>query len=140
MSDRDTEAIRAAAPDRVEGRFEGDAAHMRRSLGPHLRKCTIVRDKASAKVTLGQPYTNAEDRVRRTAEGAIKEDGVKVTAEVLYVFRDIAVTRTVCPYIEGRLHLANFEEYGWRIGNVIWQVTGGEFEPSVSEQMEYWAG
>ncbi len=133
------DAIKAAAMDYVEGWFQGDEGRMRRALSPHLRKCTIIRDRVSGKLTVGEPNNNADRMVRLTAAGVMKEDGVQVSAEVLYVFRDIAVARTVCPYFEDLLHLANFGEYGWRIVNALWQVTEGEFEPSVDEDMAYWS-
>ena len=140
MAQSDIEAIRATALHYIEGWFEGDADRMRSALSPHLRKCTIIRDPASGKMTVGEPFINNADRmVRLTGMGVMKEDGVKVSAEVLYVFRDIAIARTDCPYFEDLLHLANFGEYGWRIVNAIWQVKEGEFEPSVADDMEYWA-
>lgn len=140
MSQSDVEAIKATVLNYVEGWFEGDADRMRHALSPHLRKCTVIRDPATSKITVGESFTNNADRmVRMTSMCVMKEEGVKVSAEVLYVFRDIAIARTVCPYFEDLLHLANFGEYGWRIVNAIWQVTEGEFEPSVAEDMEYWA-
>ncbi len=139
MTQSDIEAIRATALNYIEGWFEGDADRMRQALSPDLRKCTLVRDSASGKMTIGEPNNNADRMVRLTSMGVMKEDGVKVSAEVLYVFRDIAIARTVCPYFEDLLHLANFGEYGWRIVNAIWQVTEGEFEPSVTDDMAYWA-
>lgn len=133
------DAIKATALDYVEGWFQGDNARMRRALSPHLRKCTITRDPVSGKMTVGEPYNNADRMVRLTANGVMKEDGVEVSAEVLYVFRDIAIARTVCPYFEDLLHLANFGEYGWRIVNALWQETEGETKISVAEDMKYWA-
>ena len=139
MTSADIEAVKATALNYVEGWFEGDADRMRQALSPHLRKCTIVRDPASGLMTVGEPCINSADRmVRMTAMGVMKEDGVKVSAEVLYVFRDIAIARTVCPYFEDFLHVANFGEHGWRIVNAIWQTTEGEFEPSIADEMEYW--
>ena len=132
------DAIKAAAMDYVQGWFQGDEGRMRRALSPHLRKCTIIRDRVSGKLTVGEPNNNADRMVRLTAAGVMKEDNVQVSAEVLYIFRDIAIARTVCPYFEDLLHLANFGEYGWRIVNALWQVTEGEFEPSVDEDMAYW--
>lgn len=136
MAQSDKEAIRAAAMDYIEGWFEGDAARMKRALSPDLRKCTISRDLNSGKMMVGQPNNNAYRMVRLTEMGIMKEDNVEVDVEVMYIFRDIAMARTVCPYFEDLLHLANFGEHGWRIVNAIWQVTEGEWQPSAEEDMQ----
>ena len=140
MNPSDVAAIKATALDYIEGWFEGDEKRMRRALSPHLRKCTIVRDPASGEMTVGEPYINNADRmVRLTALGVMREDNVPVSAEVLYIFRDIAIARTTCPYFEDLLHLANFGRHGWRIVNAIWQTTEGEYEYSLAKEMEYWS-
>ena len=137
MTTADHKAIEAAARDYVEGWFEADASRIRRALSPDLRKCTVIRDPKSGKMTVGQPNNGAFRMVRMTELGIMKEDNVSIDVEVLYVFRDIAAARTSCPYFDDLLHLANFGEFGWRIVNVIWQVAEGEWEPSADEEMDH---
>lgn len=135
----DVDAIHSVAMDYIDGYFKGQPERMRRALHPELRKCYTYHDPVSGKVVMGHDR-GAETLVRHTAEGLMKEDGVEVTAEVLYVFRDIAIARTRCPYFEDLLHLANFGGYGWRIVNAIWQMNEGEYLPDIEFEMEYWAG
>ncbi len=138
MSQTDIEAIHATAMDYIEGYFQGQPERMRRALHPDLRKCFVHRDPTSGKVVVGSDR-GAETLVRHTAEGLMKEDGVEVSAEVLYVSRGLAMARTMCPYFEDLLHLAYFDEYGWRIVNAIWQMNEGEYQPDIEFEMEFWA-
>ncbi len=137
MNQATHDAIKATALDYIDGWFEGDADRMRRALSPELHKCSIIREPGSGKLTVGKKAP-AEAMVRWTREGVMKEANVPTEAHVLYVFRDIAIARTVCPYFEDLLHLANFEEYGWRIVHAIYQMTNGELGPDLEEQMQYW--
>ena len=65
------------------------------------------------------------------------QDGIKVSAEALYVYRDIAVVQPGCPYFENLPNLAKKNEYGWRIVHVIWKLTGGVFELSGVDDAEH---
>lgn len=137
MDQATQDAIQATALDYIDGWFEGDADRMRRAISPDLHKCSIIREPGSGKRAVGK-LAPAEAMVRWTRDGAMKEAGVPTEAHVLYVFRDIAIARTVCPYFEDLLHLANFEKYGWRIVNVLYQVSEGEQGPDLEEHMEFW--
>ena len=131
----DVDAIHSVAMDYIEGYFKGQPERMRRALHPELRKCFTYRDPVSGKVVVGNDRV-AEALVRHTAEGLIKEVDAVVSAEVLYVFCDLAMARTRCPYFEDMLHLANFGEYGWRILNAIWQMNEGEYLPDQEFELE----
>jgi hypothetical protein len=121
----DSEAIRQAALDYIEGYYEGDAARMDRALHPELAK-RIVRSDSTGAAWLSS--MGASQLVAGTRAGSGREIPAadrKTDVTILDVFHDVASARIDAgPWID-YLHLARVNGR-WVIVNVLWALLPGE--------------
>jgi hypothetical protein len=117
----DSEAIRQAALDYVEGYYEGDVARMERALHPELAK-RIVRSDSTGVAWLST--MGASQLVAGTRAGGGREISAadrKTDVTILDVFHDVASARIDAgPWID-YLHLARMNGK-WVIVNVLWAL------------------
>lgn len=121
----DSEAIRQAALDYIEGYYQGDAARMERALHPELAK-RIVRSDSTGVAWLSS--MGASQLVAGTRAGSGREIPAadrKTDVAILDVFNDVASARIDAgPWID-YLHLARVNGK-WVIVNVLWALLPGE--------------
>lgn len=128
----DFDAIRSTTLDYVDGWYNGDAERMRRSLHPDLMKRTVVRESKGRKWQLRRP-TTAEMMVRFTEEGGgaeLPEPERVYQITIVDIFRHIAMVKCVSPDFVDYIQLANIDDGGWVIVNVLFELREGEFEPA----------
>jgi hypothetical protein len=120
-SAKDTEAIKGAALDYIEGWYEGNAERMERALHPELAKRGIFVDKKTGKIAMRS--VGAADMVKYTKAGVGKspEKKEKVKLTVLDVFKNTACVKIVSPDFVDYLQLSRYKD-GWAIVNVLWEM------------------
>ena len=121
----DSEAIRQAALDYIEGYYSSDAARMERALHPELAKRIVRSDSTGAAFlsSMGASQLIAGTRMGGGREVPAAEQKTDVT--ILDVFHDVASARIDAgPWID-YLHLARVEGR-WVIVNVLWALTPRE--------------
>ncbi len=116
----ETEAIKSAAMDYVEGWYQGDAERMAKSLHPDLVKRT-VRELSKT----GQPLLNHISKttlVEYTRAGGGKDtpkDKLFYEVVVLDVYKGMATVKGVSANYVDYLHLAKWNGQ-WMIVNILW--------------------
>jgi hypothetical protein len=118
----DTDAIRAAALDYIDGWYTGDAARMERALHPELVKRIVRTDGKTGAPRLEQMGTSVlVDNVRAGGGTKTPKAERKQDVKVLDVFGDAAVARIDAggwiDYLQ--LHKWNGR---WVIVNVLWEL------------------
>ena len=117
----DTELIKQAALDYIEGWYEGDAARMERSLHPDLAK-RIVRVDQRGRYMLGQ--MSAMTLVQLTREGDGKstpKEKQQKDVTVLDIFGNAACAKVIASDWIDYLQLAKWRGR-WVIVNVLWEM------------------
>ena len=121
----DSEAIRQAALDYIEGYYEGNAARMERALHPELAKRIVRADTTGATwlSSMGASQLIAGTRAGSGREIPAAERKTDVT--ILVMAHDVASARIDAgPWID-YLHLARVDGR-WVIVNVLWALTPAE--------------
>lgn len=117
----DTELIKQAALDYIEGWYEGDAVRMERALHPDLAK-RIVRVDQRGRYALGQ--MSAMTLVQLTREGDGKstpKEKQQKDVTVLDVFGNAASAKIIASDWVDYLQLAKWRGR-WVIVNVLWEM------------------
>jgi len=120
-ADTDSDAVRAACLDYIEGWYASDAARMERSLHPDLAKRMVFKDD-KGRSRLHQ--MSALGLVQGTRDGGGKdtpkaEQQKDVT--VLDVYENAASAKIVASGWIDYLHLARWNGQ-WKIVNVLWEL------------------
>lgn len=121
----DSEAIRQAALDYIEGYYQGDAARMERALHPELAKRIVRSDSTGATwlSTMGASQLIAGTRAGHGREIPPAQQKTDVT--ILDVYHDVASARIDAGAWIDYLHLARVEGR-WVIVNVLWALPPAE--------------
>lgn len=116
----ETQAIKQAALDYIEGWYTADAARMEKSLHPELAKRIVFTDKESGRSKLDTmgAMTLVQYTRRKKAEN-LDEQQADVT--ILDVFQNTACVKVVANTWIDYLHIAKFNGE-WKIINVLWEV------------------
>jgi len=120
QSAEETQAIKQAALDYIEGWYTADAARMEKSLHPELSKRIVFTDKESGRSKLDTmgAMTLVQYTRRKSAEN-LDEQQADVT--ILDVFQNTACVKVVANTWIDYLHIAKFNGE-WKIINVLWEV------------------
>ncbi len=121
QSTSDTELIKQAALDYIEGWYEGNAERMERALHPELAK-RIVRTDASGRSGLGQ--MSSMTLVQSTRAGGGKntpKEKQQKDVTVLDIFGNSASAKVVASGWVDYMHLAKWNGR-WVIVNVLWEL------------------
>ena len=117
----DSNGIRAAALDYIEGYYEGNGERMERALHPELAK-RIVRTNDQGRSQLGQ--MSAMTLVMGTRQGGGKDTPVaeqRKDVKILDIYRNAASARIDASGWVDYLHLAKWNGR-WVIVNVLWEL------------------
>lgn len=117
----DSEAIRQAALDYIEGYYEGDAARMERALHPELAKRIVRADSTGTQwiSSMGASQLIAGTRGGYGREIPAEQRRTEVT--VLDVFGNSASAKIDAGLWIDYLHLARIDGR-WVIVNVLWEM------------------
>ena len=121
QSTSDTELIKQAALDYIEGWYEGNAERMERALHPELAK-RIVRTDAKGRSGLGQ--MGAMTLVQSTRAGGGKDTAKEKQQKdvtVLDIFGNSASAKVIASGWVDYMHLAKWNGR-WVIVNVLWEL------------------
>lgn len=124
QSTPDTELIKQAALDYIEGWYEGNAERMERALHPELAK-RIVRTDPKGRSGLGQ--MGAMTLVQSTRAGGGKttpKEKQQKDVTVLDIFGNTASAKVVASEWIDYMHLAKWNGR-WVIVNVLWEMKPG---------------
>lgn len=124
QSTPDTELIKQAALDYIEGWYEGNAERMERALHPELAK-RIVRTDPKGRSGLGQ--MGAMTLVQSTRAGGGKttpKEKQQKDVTVLDIFGNTASAKVVASDWIDYMHLAKWNGR-WVIVNVLWEMKPG---------------
>lgn len=122
QSGSDTELIKQAALDYIEGWYEGNAERMERALHPELAKRIVRTDRASGRSGLGQ--MGAMTLVQSTRGGGGKntpKEKQQKDVTVLDIFGNSASAKIIASEWVDYLHLAKWNGR-WVIVNVLWEL------------------
>lgn len=128
----DFDAIWKATLDYVDGWYSGDVERMRRCLHPDLVKRTVARDPDRGTWVLNR-HTSAEMMVAFTEEGGgtgVPESHRLYQITIVDIFKHISMVKCVSPQYVDYIQMANIDDRGWLIVNVIWELREGEVEPN----------
>ena len=117
----DSNGIRQAALDYIEGYYEGDGARMERALHPELAK-RIVRTNEQGRSQLGQ--MSALSLVLGTRAGGGKDIPVanrRKDVRILDIYQNVASAKIDASDWVDYLHLAKWNGR-WVIVNVLWEL------------------
>lgn len=117
----DSNAIRQAALDYIEGYYEGDGARMERALHPELAK-RIVRTNEQGRSQLGQ--MSAMSLVVGTRAGGGKDTPIadrRKDIKIFDIYRGAASAKIDASDWIDYLHLAKWNGR-WVIVNVLWEM------------------
>lgn len=117
----DSNAIRQAALDYIEGYYEGDGARMERALHPELAK-RIVRTNEQGRSQLGQ--MSAMSLVVGTRAGGGKDTPIanrRKDIKIFDIYRSAASAKIDASDWIDYLHLAKWNGR-WVIVNVLWEL------------------
>ncbi len=120
QSPTDSDAIRQAALDYIEGWYAGDAERMERSLHPDLVKRIVETRRGRS--AIGQMGT--AELVDMTAEGGGRSTPAerrRTDVTILDVFGNTASVRVDADAWIDYMHLARFDGE-WKIVNVLWEL------------------
>ncbi len=115
----DTDGVRAAALDYIEGWYDGDVRRMERSLHDDLVKRTPLTGDGTAVAEL---RAVSKDRMVELTSGGggrdVADPGIEVFVDG--VSEDIACARTVCVDFVDYLQLVRTDD-GWKIANILFR-------------------
>ena len=118
----DSAAIRSAAPDYIQGWYEGDAERMRRALHPDLAKRILVPGRGGEPARL--EHMGAAELVDATRSGGGRRtpaDRRRSDVRILDAFRQAASVRVDAADWVDYLHLVK-SDGRWVIANVLWEM------------------
>lgn len=124
----DSNAIRQAALDYIEGYYEGDGARMERALHPELAK-RIVRTNEQGRSQLGQ--MSAMSLVVGTRAGGGKDTPMadrRKDIKIFDIYRNAASAKIDASDWVDYLHLAKWNGR-WVIVNVLWELHPPRSQP-----------
>jgi hypothetical protein len=123
----ETESIKNAAMDYIEGWYSASPERMERALHPDLAKRAVMNIEGTDQL---RPITF--ERMMELVKTK-KEDQdalAKIECEILDAHGDMACVKTASPDFIDYLHLARWEGE-WKIINALW-----EFTPEAKKRME----
>ncbi len=116
----DSDAIRQAVLDYVEGWYEGDPERIRRSLHPALVKRALKRESADGLEYLN--YLTQEEMVAATESGGgtrVPPHERRYDISILDRYEEIATVKAINPHWIDYLHLVKISGQ-WLIANVLY--------------------
>lgn len=116
----DTEAIRDAALDYIEGWYTADAARMERAIHPELAKRWIrVDDNGESRLQ----SVGSRELIEQTRGGGGNKTPIELRrkdVEILDVDGEMATVKVTSARYVDYMHLARWDN-SWKIVNVLWQ-------------------
>ena len=117
----DTEAIKQAVSDYIEGWYEGNAERMERCLHPDLAKREVSVHPQTGRSMLSPVSTTWMVEFTRAGGGIdTPEEERNYEVTILDIWKDIASVRMVASGFTDYLHLARLNGE-WMIVNALWQ-------------------
>ncbi len=122
-SEKEKAAIKETVLNYLEGWYEGNAERMDKALHPELMKRAprpfpptggMIIDSASK--------SNMVEYTRAGFGKKFPKDKLKITVDILDVYRHIATVKTTTPQFIDYIHLVKIEGE-WKILNVLWEGT-----------------
>ncbi|UCC80656.1 MAG: nuclear transport factor 2 family protein [Candidatus Zixiibacteriota bacterium] len=123
----ETESIKKAALDYIEGWYSASPERMERALHPELAKRIVLNIEGTDNLRAITSERLVEAAKSRNED---KEALDKIECEILDAHGDMACVKTVCPDFIDYIHLAKWDGQ-WKIINVLW-----EFTPEGRKRME----
>jgi hypothetical protein len=115
----ETESIKKAALDYIEGWYVASPERMERALHPDLAKRAVVNLKGTDNLS-AISFERMMDLVKNKNED--KEALGKIECEILDVYGNMACAKTISPDFIDFLHLARWQGE-WKIINALWEFT-----------------
>ena len=127
-SKSDTELIKQAALDYIEGWYEGNAERMERAVHPDLAK-RIVRSDDKGRYSLGQMSAMTLVQLARMGDGKdTPKERQQKDVTVLDIFGNAASAKIIASDWVDYLHLAKWRGR-WVIVNVLWELKPKDATP-----------
>jgi hypothetical protein len=123
----ETESIKKAALDYIEGWYSANPERMERALHPELAKRIVLNIEGADNLRAISSERLVEAVKTRNED---KEALDKIECEILDTHGDMACVKTVCPDFIDYIQMAKWEGQ-WKIINVLW-----EFTPKGRKRME----
>jgi hypothetical protein len=123
----ETELIKKAALDYVEGWYAASPERMERALHPELAKRAVQNIEGADNL---RPITFERMMELVKSKEEDQEALANIGCEILDVYGDMATAKTVSPDFIDYLHLAKWEGE-WKIINALW-----EFTPEAKKRFE----
>lgn len=123
----ETESIKKAALDYIEGWYAASPERMERALHPDLAKRAVVNLKGTDNLS-AITFERMMELVKSKNEDQEALD--KIECEILDVHGNMACAKTVSPDFIDYLHMAKWQGE-WKIINALW-----EFTPEARKRME----
>ena len=115
----ETEAIKKAALDYIEGAFSGDAERMERALHPEVNKVVPVKVRQTGKTMLNKMGATMLIEIIRAKMELLPEEKRNIEVTVLDIMEDIAMVKVLSAIYYDYLQLAKIEGK-WKIINILW--------------------
>lgn len=123
----ETESIKKAALDYIEGWYSGSPERMERALHPEMAKRAVHNIEGEDQL---RPITFERMIELVKSKSEDKEALDKIECEIMDVYGNMASAKTVSPDFIDYLHLAKWQGQ-WKIINALW-----EFTPEARKRME----
>ncbi len=123
----ETESIKKAALDYIEGWYSGSPERMERALHPELAKRAVHNIEGEDQL---RPITFERMMELVKTKNEDKEALANIKCEILDVYGNMACAKTISPDFIDYLHLARWQGQ-WKIINALW-----EFTPEARKRME----
>ena len=115
----ETESIKKAALDYIEGWYGGSEERMERALHPELAKRAVVNLKGTDALS-AITFERMMELVKAKDED--KEALAEIECEILDVYGSMACAKTISADFIDYLHLARWQGE-WKIINALWEFT-----------------
>jgi len=115
----ETESIKKAALDYIEGWYGSSPERMERALHPELAKRAVHNVDGADQL---RPVTFERMLELVKSKGEDKEALDNIECEILDIHGNMATVKTVSPDFIDYLHLAKWEGQ-WKIINALWEFT-----------------
>ncbi len=123
----ETESIKKAALDYIEGWYSGSPERMERALHPELAKRAVHNIEGEDQL---RPITFERMMELVKSKNEDREALANIKCEILDVYGNMACAKTTSPDFIDYLHLAKWQGE-WKIFNALW-----EFTPEARKRME----
>ena len=121
QSDPESDAIRAAALDYIDGYYSGDATRMERALHVDLAKRSVSTDPKTGKSALGHLSAMSLVQITRSGAGKLPEALRQEDVTIMDRYHAAAVVKIIATEWIDYLEMAKFDG-AWKIINVLWAL------------------